>query len=128
MEAPIFLYSFFTSKKEIDNNKQFWFVTTVKPVLTIPCIQRLAVLSDRFHSSQRILLYTLTIFNDSLPYTTNKRLFAAVWKINPVLTDFHNCWYLHKLTTTSHSQCPYMLLVHNNRCFIFNEVTISVIV
>jgi hypothetical protein len=45
-----------------------------------------------------------------------------------VLTDFHNCWYLHELLTTSHSPSPYLLLVHNNRFFILNEVTISVIV
>ena len=30
MEAPIFLYSFFTSKKEINDIKQFWFVTINK--------------------------------------------------------------------------------------------------
>ena len=55
------------------------------------------------------------------------RLFSAVWKVNPMLTDFHNCWYLHELLT-SHSPSPYLLLVHNNRFFILNEVTISVIV
>ena len=30
MEAPICLYSFFTSKKEINNIKQFWFVNINK--------------------------------------------------------------------------------------------------
>ena len=82
----------------------FFFIIQSKPVLTTPCIQQLPVLSDRFHSSQWILLYTLTVFNDPLPYVTNDCLFSAVWKVNPVLTDFHNCWYLYDLLTTSHSQ------------------------
>ena len=54
------------------------FTTTVKPVLANPCIEQLPVLSDRFHSSQQILLYTLTVFNDPLPYVTSDCLFSAV--------------------------------------------------
>jgi predicted transcriptional regulator YdeE len=34
MEAPICLYSFFTSKKEINNIKQFWFVTINKLLIS----------------------------------------------------------------------------------------------
>ena len=52
--------------------------STVKFVLMTPCIQQLPVLSDRFHSSQRILLYTLIVFNDPLPYASNDSLFFAV--------------------------------------------------
>jgi hypothetical protein len=36
--------------------------------------------------------------------------------------QYPSCWYRHDLLS------PYLLLVHNNRFFILNEVTISVIV
>jgi hypothetical protein len=31
--------------------------------------------------------------------------------------QYPSCWYRHDLLTTSHSQSPYLLLVHNNKIF-----------
>jgi hypothetical protein len=117
-------------------------------------IKRLPLLADRIYSSPTFS----RAFNDPLSNATNDRVLWVnilhITTIRGLLSnrkldnihspDFGNMsvlpswcsdcyqypssWYLHDLLTISHCQSPYLLPVHNNRYFILNEVTITVIV